>query len=492
MTPGPPLRPRSPIGCAGRCSAGPARFAACGRSSSTGGGGWPRPRRWRCCRRPCSRCARRSCRCGWARRCSAFRTSWPACARWRCDGARVRWRSAARRSGSGWGPRRSRAPAIPPCARSCCCSPSRSAGRLVSAARRRPWAALALLAAIVPGVVAAWTAPRLTVVVLAHLHGLGALLYFGINARRRRLPVWPLFAGVAAVTIAGVGGLLDAAMAAKLYAPRNAGGSIVAEAITGGVAAPDRRRLPPRPVPLCLRPVAALRGLAAPPARRRARIAHAQAVSPRARRPEGRLRPPHHAVARADGWPRSCCCCVGGGRAREAYFALSYFHVGLEGAALAQLVFGGSAALSHAARAPAVRFRGPPSAAPRGRRGGDMSRFASPALVARAWSLQQPPDGALPPEPGRHRRQSRAPRRSPAPPPPCLAAPARGHRPRPRRAPTPRRRWRLALHRRRAVAAAAARAALPVAQRPSPRRSRARGSSGRAWGSTCSRSARCR
>jgi hypothetical protein len=31
---------------------------------------------------------------------------------------------------------------------------------------------------------------------------------------------------------------------------------------------------------------------------------------------------------------------VAGGRARETYFALSYFHVGLEGAALAQLVFG--------------------------------------------------------------------------------------------------------------------------------------------------------
>jgi hypothetical protein len=222
----------------------------------------------------------------------------------------------------------------------------------VSAARRRPGAAAALLAAIVPGVLAAWNAPRLTVVVLAHLHGLGALLYFGINARRRRLPVWPLFIGVAAVTIAGATGLLDAAMAAKLYAPRSAGGSIVAEAITAGLPHPTaavfHRALFLYAFGQSLHFAAWLRLLPdverASPTPKPFRRALADL-----RVDFGRLTTPLLALTVL----AIAYLLLGGGGAREGYFALSYFHVGLEGAALAQLFFGGRAA-PHAARAPAV------------------------------------------------------------------------------------------------------------------------------------------
>lgn len=210
----------------------------------------------------------------------------------------------------------------------------------LSAVQRRPWAAGALLAALVPGVLAAWTAPRLTVVVLAHLHGLGALLYFGVNARRRRLPVWPLFVGVAAVTIAAAGGLLDGVMAARLYAPRSAGGSIVAEAITAGLPFPSatvfHRALFLYAFGQSLHFAAWLRlmpdvdrGSPTPKTFRRA-LAELRADF-------GRLTTPLLVLTTL----AVAYLLVGGGRAREAYFALSYFHVGLEGAALARLFFGG-------------------------------------------------------------------------------------------------------------------------------------------------------
>ena len=232
----------------------------------------------------------------------------------------------------------------------------------LTAARRRPWAALALLAAIVPGVAAAWTAPRLAVVVLAHLHGLGALLYFGITARRRRLPVWPLFAGVAVVTVAAIGGLLDGLMASTLYAPRSASGSIVAEAITAGLPHPTavvfHRALFVYAFGQSLHFAAWLRLLPdvernspTPKTFRRA-LADFRADF-------GRFTTPLLVLTAA----AILLLLLGGGRARETYFALSYFHVGLEGAALARLVFGGSAAVARPRREARTRPI-PTSAAP--------------------------------------------------------------------------------------------------------------------------------
>jgi len=202
--------------------------------------------------------------------------------------------------------------------------------------------AAALLTALVPGVMAAWSAPRLTVVVLAHLHGMGSLLYFGVNARRRRLPVWPLFAGVAVVTIAGAGGLLDAAMAAKLYAPRNAGASIVAEAITAGL---------PHPTALVFHRALFLYAFG-----QSLHFAAWLRLLPDVERESPTPKPFRRALLdlKADFGrftiPLLVLTAVAivlllleGGRARETYFALSYFHVGLEGAALAQLVFGAGA-----------------------------------------------------------------------------------------------------------------------------------------------------
>ncbi len=211
----------------------------------------------------------------------------------------------------------------------------------LSAARRRPWAALALFTSIVPGAAAAWTAPRLAVVVLAHLHGVGALLYFAIAARRQRLPVWPLCAGVTLVTAAAVGGLLDGLMATTLYAPRNATGSIVAEAITAGLPHPTaamfHRALFVYAFGQSLHFAAWLRLL--PDVERRS-------PTPKTFRRAladfsadfGRFTTPLLGLTVG----AILLLLVGGGRAREAYFALSYFHVGLEGAALARLVFAGS------------------------------------------------------------------------------------------------------------------------------------------------------
>jgi hypothetical protein len=210
----------------------------------------------------------------------------------------------------------------------------------VTAMKRRPWSALALLVAIVPAAAAAWSAPKLAVVVLAHLHGLGALLYFGVNARRKRLPVWPLFAGVVIVTVAAIAGLLDGLMAATLYAPRSASGSIVAEAITAGLPHPTaavfHRALFVYAFGQSLHFAAWLRLLPdversspTPKTFRRA-LADFKADF-------GRFTAPLLLLAGA----AILLLLLGGGRARETYFALSYFHVGLEGAALARLVFAG-------------------------------------------------------------------------------------------------------------------------------------------------------
>jgi hypothetical protein len=206
-------------------------------------------------------------------------------------------------------------------------------------------------------VLGAFRAPRLAVVVLAHLHGMGSLLYFGLNARRRRLPIWPLFAGVVVVTIAGASGLLDAAMAARLYAPRNAGASIVAEAITAGLPHPTavifHRALFLYAFGQSLHFAAWLRLL--PDVERESPTPKPFRRALRDLQTDfGRLTMPLLALTVV----AIVLLLLEGGRARETYFALSYFHVGLEGAALAQLVFGAHAVSRVGIRGEALRLAG--------------------------------------------------------------------------------------------------------------------------------------
>jgi hypothetical protein len=216
-----------------------------------------------------------------------------------------------------------------------------SLGAEILAARRAAALTTATLAALLLAAGAAWTAPRLALVLFSHLHALGALLFFAVEARRRRLPVWPLAWGAGAFTVAAATGLLDGAMSTTWLAPRGAGPSIVAEALGTGF----------RGSPL---------GVGASPALfHRALFLYAFGQSlhfatwlrlvPELDRRAPAPKPLRRALAelRADFgrlttpllWLTAAAIVLiflGGGVARDAYFALTYFHVGLEAAALAR------------------------------------------------------------------------------------------------------------------------------------------------------------
>jgi hypothetical protein len=206
----------------------------------------------------------------------------------------------------------------------------------ILAARRDALVTAAACGAVVLAAAAALRAPRLAVVIMAHLHGVASLVYFAICARRRGIPVWPLALGAGGLMVAAAAGALDGAMASTLLAPRGAARSIAAEAV--GAALPGAgaavfhralflyafgqslhfavwlRLLPdvdrPSPTPKPFR--RALSELAAD---------------------FGRLAVPLVLLAGLS----IAVMLAGGGAAREAYFALTYFHVGLEAAALARL-----------------------------------------------------------------------------------------------------------------------------------------------------------
>ncbi|HEX9104310.1 MAG TPA: hypothetical protein VF997_19000 [Polyangia bacterium] len=189
--------------------------------------------------------------------------------------------------------------------------------------------------AVVAAAALALVAPRLTLIALAHLHGLGAVAWFARRARARGVVVWPFVAAVALVMLGGALGAFDALWARTLWAPRSAAASIAAEAAGSAVGGASALML------------------------RRALFLYAfgQALHfaiwlrlvPELERPS---KVPHSfrralALFEADfgRWARPLLvvCVVaaplllwGGGAAREAYFALTYFHVGLEAAALAR------------------------------------------------------------------------------------------------------------------------------------------------------------
>jgi hypothetical protein len=206
----------------------------------------------------------------------------------------------------------------------------------IQGARRHPLLTAVALGALGVIAAAAFASPALAVLALAHLHGLASLAYFAISARRRRLPAWPLVLGFAAVSVLALSGGLDAAMAATLYAPRGAARSIVAEAVGSALpfASPQlfRRALFLYAFGQSLHFAVWLR--LAPEVDRRAPV------------PKPFRRAFLEFAADFKGWALPllllaggavALMLIGGGVAREAYFALTYFHVGLEAAALARL-----------------------------------------------------------------------------------------------------------------------------------------------------------
>jgi hypothetical protein len=209
----------------------------------------------------------------------------------------------------------------------------------IQGARRHPLLTAAALGALGAVAAAAFASPQLAVLALAHLHGLASLAYFAISARRRRLPVWPLVIGAVVLGVLGASGALDAAMAATLYAPRGAARSIVAEAV--GSALPHasmavfRRALFLYAFGQSLHFAVWLKLL--PEVDRQAPVP----------KPFRRAFLDFAADFKAWALPLLVLapCAVGtmlmgGGVARELYFALTYFHVGLEAAALARIGLG--------------------------------------------------------------------------------------------------------------------------------------------------------
>jgi hypothetical protein len=209
------------------------------------------------------------------------------------------------------------------------------------AARRSAALTTAALVALVLLAGAAWRAPRLALVLLAHLHALGALLFFAVEARRRRLPFWPLALGAGAFTIAAAIGFLDGAMTTTWLAPRGAGPSIVAEALGSGFR--DSSRV------IGASSAVFHRALLLYAFGQSLHFATWLRLMPELDRRAPAPKPLRRALAelRADFgrltmpllWLTVAAIVLiflGGGAARNAYFALTYFHVGLEVAALAR------------------------------------------------------------------------------------------------------------------------------------------------------------
>jgi hypothetical protein len=198
----------------------------------------------------------------------------------------------------------------------------------------RRWPRALAAVAVVLAAALALPSPRLALLALAHLHGLGAVVWFVQRARARGVPVWPFVVAVAGVMIGAAAGAFDALWPATLYAPRSAAASIAAEAAGSTVAAASavvlRRALFLYSFGQALHFAIWLRLV--PDLERPCHVPHSF------RRALALFEADYGRWAR----PLLVVCIVaaplmllGGGSAREAYFALTYFHVGLEAAALA-------------------------------------------------------------------------------------------------------------------------------------------------------------
>lgn len=209
--------------------------------------------------------------------------------------------------------------------------------------RGRGAPAIALCAAV------ALISPRLTLVALAHLHGLSSVAYFAARARRRGVAAWPIVLATAFVLVGGASGLFDRLWMPTLYAPRSAAASIVAEA-AGSVgwnptAIALRRALFLYAFGQALHFAVWLRLV--PDVDRGSPVPHSFGRAWQLLRADlGRFAVPAIALCLAS----APLILVGGGSAREAYFALTYFHVGLEAAGLARQLSRERSACSAASR----------------------------------------------------------------------------------------------------------------------------------------------
>jgi hypothetical protein len=187
---------------------------------------------------------------------------------------------------------------------------------------------IALSVLVIAPLGAAW--PALFFVAMAHGHAVCAVVHFARRARQRAVPTWPFLLGLP-ICAAALAGSLDGLLAAKLWAPGSAVGSIIAEA-TGAAPLSGswlRRLLFVYAFGQALQYAVWLRLV--PEVERQAPIPQTVGRA---------LALLQVDLARAT-VPTVVCCLVaapllliGGGRAREAYFALTYIHFGLELAAL--------------------------------------------------------------------------------------------------------------------------------------------------------------
>jgi hypothetical protein len=199
--------------------------------------------------------------------------------------------------------------------------------------RRRTALLLALTAA---GGTLAFALPSLFALAFLHLHAWTSLAWFGLKAQRRGWVVWPVLAAFALLALLVTVGALDFLLPHALLAPRAGGRSVLVEAssaawpLASGVVL--RRALVLYVFGQQLHFATWLRLM--PEVDRPSPVPHSFSRALATLRADlGPWAVPALAVAGLG----ALGVLLGGGPAREGYFALTYFHLGLEAAALARL-----------------------------------------------------------------------------------------------------------------------------------------------------------
>jgi hypothetical protein len=212
-----------------------------------------------------------------------------------------------------------------------------SAAAEVLAARRSLAVTAAWLVPIAVGGALAAARPVAFVLVFLHLHALTSLGIFALKAQRRGVTVWPVLGLAAALAAAVAAGALDGLLPRTLWAPRWGGRSVVLEAASAAWAHPSgaglRRALFLYVFGQQLHFVTWLRLV--PELDRPSPVPYSFRRAVQAlRRDLGGWAGPTLALAVLG----AAGVLWGGGAGREAYFALTYFHLGLEAAALTRLL----------------------------------------------------------------------------------------------------------------------------------------------------------